>query len=106
MRRAALKLALVAAAVAGGILLLSPAGNPPVPAREGQPGSGKVVKSDAEWRAELAPEQYRVTRKRDTERPFTTKVTRPAPALRGRHVRSAEESPGGSPTASCDTAAG
>jgi peptide-methionine (R)-S-oxide reductase len=33
--------------------------------------AAKITKSDAEWRAELSPEEYQVARKHGTERAFT-----------------------------------
>jgi len=48
------------------ILALARNGNP-APAR-------KVTKSDAEWRSQLTPAQYQVTRQAGTERPFSSEM--------------------------------
>ncbi len=42
-------------------------------ARKGTVMAEKVIKTDEEWKAQLAPEQYAVARKKGTERAFTGK---------------------------------
>ena len=66
--------ALVAGAVAGLTVAVSTRWfriGPAVLAREGVPMEGKVEKSDAEWQGQLTADQFRVTRKKGTERAFT-----------------------------------
>jgi peptide-methionine (R)-S-oxide reductase len=58
---------LVATAVVTGLRMQPNA----IPERKGIPMSGRVDKSDAEWRTILTPEQYRIARQKGTERAFT-----------------------------------
>ena len=43
---------------------------------EGKMAGDKIVKTDAEWREILTPEQYQVCRQKGTERAFTGKYDR------------------------------
>ena len=53
----------IAAALAAGLAAAVAA-----PERPEEPTMEKIVKTDAEWRAQLTPEQYRITRRQGTER--------------------------------------
>jgi len=54
-----------------GVAAIASAGFLQIPAARSA-GEERVVRSDAEWRAQLTAEQYAVLRKEGTERPFTS----------------------------------
>ena len=73
MRRTRAFLVVVGAVVlvAGGLGLLYARRPPAVAERTAVPVDGRVVKTDDEWRQVLTDEQFRVTRQKGTERPFS-----------------------------------
>src|SRR5437879_6466327 len=74
--KATLSLAAIAFLAACGQSRLAPyaqADQPPATTTTNMPIQ-KIIKTDEEWKKVLIPEQYRVTRKKGTERAFTGKL--------------------------------
>jgi len=73
VRTVSLTLALLAAALLVGTLVACRANGAPANASASPSRADRVVKTEAQWKALLTPEQFRVLRNKGTERAFTGK---------------------------------
>jgi peptide-methionine (R)-S-oxide reductase len=70
-RRLVLQVVLLVMVVAVALSMFNPFGSSGIAERIGVPMGAKVEKTDEEWRKQLTAEQYRITRRKGTERAGT-----------------------------------